>query len=163
MAYDGDNKNLPAGLSRPRSLHIVQSTLFPESVDSVLAQLRVSPNELNEWHAKGWVSFDAQTTEKLEPHHQGEVLFVRDVLRQGLPTAWIENLLGQLPRPMNFDPHRIAYSFTYGWVVADEAPVADMEDAFDEWLEAKANDEDIDELKAAHERISALLGQMEGE
>ena len=163
MAISGDNGNLPEGFRRPSSLQIVQRTLFPESVDSVLAQLRVSQKELNEWHENGWVSFDAQTTEKLEPHQQDEVWFVRDVLRQGLPIAWVDNLLNELPRPMNFGPHRIAYSFTYGWVIADETPESVTEETFDEWLDEKANDEDVDGLKAARERINALLEQMEGE
>ena len=153
---------LPPWFERPRPELTRQLTLFAAAVSEILASLRVSTDELARWHNKGWMSFGPERTSELQPGDVGEIRFVRDVVRSGLTDAQIDRLFAELPRPMNFDPDAVAYSFSLGWVAAmPPAPEADPIEVVDEHLDDWLADLDVDanqgRLIELRDRITTLL------
>lgn len=151
-----DPSGVPSCFVRPQSDSMVQRSLFPEDLSVVLARLSVSGDELGRWHERGWLSFGPNRTAPLETWDVNEIRFVRDITRSGLSDALVERLLSALPRPMNFDPARIAYSFLYGWVMApDEREVIDAH--VDGWIEGLAEEGDVERIRDLERRIADAL------
>jgi hypothetical protein len=131
----------------------------------VLAELRVSADELQRWHDSGWLSFGPDRTDPLEDWDSNAIHFVRDVVRSGLSDALIAAHFEQLPRPMSFDPDSIAFSFSLGWVVAHIEPEPDPSDVVDEhiadWLTERAEGGERKRLEEIRDRILGLLASMQ--
>ena len=135
-----------------------QQSLFKTTLKDALVRLRISEDDLSRWNSKGWLSFDVSVDFKLNEYDDPlifELTFVRDIVRSGLSDSQIEYILGQLPRPLAFNPDRIAYSFKYGWVetVPAESSEAIIEEYIDSWLEEL----DTERLQELQERIYELL------
>jgi len=156
--------HLPPWFERPISSDDRQHTLFQRPLPGVLAELHVSADELQRWHAVEWVSFGPDRPEPLEHRHVNEIRFVRDVVRFGLPDAITAVHFEQLPRPMNFNPHAVAYSFSLGWVMARTEPEPDPSDVvdehIDEWLAELAEAGDRERLEETQTHIEDLLSSM---
>lgn len=134
-------------------------TLFPEGFSSALARLKVSPDEIKRWHSRGWLSFSAMAECDLQPFQVDEIEFVRDIMRSGLPDAFIEHLLSQLPRPLSFDPKRIAYSFSLGWVLGIVPPESEqvIEQNLEKWLKGLAFEGNVKRLAEVARRATQLI------
>lgn len=150
---DAFSDALPPGMVRPEPITEYQLGLFQISLADALVQLRVSPDDLQRWHERGWVSFDAGWSGKLDQFCDPrifEIQIVRDVVRSGLADAQIDGLLSQLPKPLAFAPHRLAFSFVYGWVHVQppvEIPEAsDVQNNLDEWIE-QCDEEQLEDLR----------------
>ena len=161
MAYDWSE--LPAWYKRPAPEPMEQCHLFaasPDALQDILARLTISGDDLTRWHEQGLVSFDLAIRTPIEPWHLNELRFVRDVVRSGLSDAQIGTLLEKLPRPMNFDPAQVAYSFSLGWVQAippTEPDVSDfMTEHFEEWLEELA-ETDPNRLTALRNQVDDVI------
>ena len=156
---------LPSWFVRPGTVEYRQATLFPPPLPEVLAELCVSADDLVRWHERGWVSFGKDRIEPLEPWDADEIRFVRDVVRSGLDDAYLNRLFAGLPRPMNFDPDAVAYSFSYGWVAVRPFPEPDPSEIVDEhvedWLCELAEQEEYDRLRGLRDRIHELLAEGE--
>ena len=157
---------LPPWFERPRPELTRQLTLFAAAIPEVLASLRVSTNELARWHNQGWKSFGSERTSELQPWDVGEIQFVRDVVRSGLADAQIERLFAELPRPMNFDPDAVAYSFSLGWVAAmppepEADPIEVVDEHLDDWLADLDVDANQGRLIEIRDRINTLLASIE--
>ena len=87
--------------------------------------------------------------------------FVRDIVRSGLADSQIEYILGQLPKPLAFDPDRIAYSFKYGWVEA--VPSDSTEDIIEEQLDSWLEEIDTERLQELREHIDELLDPVDND
>ena len=163
MIHDAlyDRDRLPPWFQKPDSIECRQSTLFPDELPDVLATLRVSADDLTRWHTRGWVSFGPDLSLGLESWHVNEIRFVRDVVRSGLLDAQIEHLFRQLPRPMNFDPATVAYSFSLGWVMVNPPEELDPDEVMPEhigdWLVTMADAGELEQLIALRDRIEGLL------
>lgn len=153
--------NLPPWFECVASVESAQGVLFADELPVVLATLRVSEDELDRWCKHGWVSFGPGRQTALEPHDVNEVRFVRDMVQSGLSDAHIATLFEQLPRPMNFSPDEVAYSFSLGWVRAGPAPEPDLnaivDEHVDEWLDDLAANENESRLAELRDRIDQLL------
>ena len=158
---------LPDWFVRPTQRTCVQSTLFPEEVGDVLVRLKVSRDELDRWFAYGWVSFGPDVEHKLEPDEVDEIVFVRDLVRSGLPDAYQKALLCSLPKPLSAHPDKIAYSFTLGWVLPAFTRKPDLSEYMarniDAWIEKLAEERDRDCLVDLKERIDKALDSIENE
>lgn len=154
-------ENLPPWFREVQSAQVAQPSLFTDDVPSVLAELRVSVDALERWHRQGWLSFGPARRDPLEPQDVNEVRFVRDVVQSGLSEAHIAYLLDQLPRPLNFNPEEVAYSFSLGWVAAAHEPECDTDEIVDvrvqEWLDQLADNGDLARLTELRDRIDGLL------
>ena len=153
--------DLPAWFVRPKKRGGIQATLFPEDVHEVLARLKISPDDLARWDQNEWVSFDSNTTHLLGPEQIHEIIFVRDLVRSGLPDAFLKVLLEQLPKPLAVDPNQIAFSFTHGWVLPAFTREPDLwehiEENVEAWLDQLAEDGQNDRLVELREKIGALI------
>ena len=153
--------NLPPWFECVSSAESAQGVLFADELPVVLAALRVSEDEHDRWCKHGWVSFGPGRQTALEPRDVNELRFVRDVVRSGLSDAYIAELFAQLPRPLNFSPDEVAYSFSLGWVWAGPAPEPDpneiVDEHVDEWLGDLAANEDQSRLTELRDRIDRLL------
>jgi len=158
---------LPPWFKRPESQSGLQASLFPEDVHDVLARLKISSDDLARWHQYGWVSFGTNTADHLEPAQIDELVFVRDVVRSGLSDALLKMLFEQLPKPLAADPDRIAFSFTYGWVLPTLTSEPDLdgyvEDNVDTWLEQLAEEGQIARLTELRDKIEELLASVDRE
>lgn len=156
---------LPAWFQRPRPACSHQRYLFGEKMQDVLAELRVSTDELARWHTQGFVSFGPEPSRELEPYAIDEIRFVRDVVRSGLSDAQIDRLFAELPRPMNFDPDAVAYSFSLGWVAAVPTENPDPKEVVDEHLDDWLADLDVEanqgRLTELRDQITTLLATFE--
>ena len=150
--------DLPRWFKRPRPVKIFQQSLFQITLNDALARLRISEDDLSRWNSKGWVSFDGSVDCKLNEYDDPLIFnltFVRDIVRSGLSDSQIKYILDQLPKPLAFNPDRIAYSFKYGWVetVPAESPEDIIEEHLDSWLE----EIDAERLQELQKRIYELL------
>jgi hypothetical protein len=157
--------NLPPWFERVAPVENAQCSLFADELPVVLAALRVSEDALGRWYRQGWVSFGPDRQTSLHPHDVNEIRFVRDVVRSGLSDAYIAELLEQLPRPLNFSPDEVAYSFSLGWVWAGPVPEPDPDEIVDghvdDWLEDLAANENQSRLAELRDRIDRLLTTLE--
>lgn len=149
---------LPYWLTRPAPHTKTQPSLFRISLDEALMRLRISPDELTRWHAKGWTSFGASgglDVDEFDDPKTWELCFVRDIVRSGLTDAQIAWLLETLPRPFAFNPDRIAFSFLHGWieVVPCREPETSIDGVLDLWLETC----DEGQLLSLRDKIEELL------
>lgn len=157
MGRDNSDE-LPRWFKRPRPVEIFQRSLFIITLKDALVRLRISEDELSRWNSKGWVSSDGSVDLQLNEYDDPlifKLTFVRDIVRSGLSDSQIEYILDQLPKPLAFNPDRIAYSFKYGWVetVPAELPEDIIEEYIDSWLE----EIDAERLQELQERIYELL------
>ena len=160
------NPELPPWFIRAWPSHNFQGSLFTVSLESVLAHTKVSPDEINRWHANRWISF-AFVPMELNDHDDPKILelhFVRDVVRSGLTDAQITEFFDQCPEPHSFDPTRTAFSFRYGLVQVAPAeepdePATVIEANLDDWIQEC----DEDRLTKLHvqiaERIKMLINE----
>jgi hypothetical protein len=157
--------NLPPWFARVTPVESAQCSLFPDELPVVLAALRVSEDALARWHKQGWVSFGPDRQTSLELQDVNEIRFVRDVVRSGLSDAYISELLEQLPRPLNFSPDEVAYSFSLGWVWAGAVPEPNPDETVnehvDDWLEELAANDNQIRLAELRDRIDQLLTTLE--
>lgn len=163
--YDRDR--LPTWYTHPEPDEAMQRNLFappPDELESVLVTLHISVDDLSRWHEHGWISFNSAIDERVEQGHVNELRFVRDVVRSGLSDAQIAALLDDLPRPMNFDPAMVAFSFSFGWVEAvppTEPEVSEfVEEHLDEWLEGLA-ESDPERLVRLRDRLDGMISSLE--
>ena len=150
--------HLPPWFVRPSPIERSQLTFFPEELSVVLVTLSVSEDELARWYGCGWVSFGPDRHTLLEQWDVNEIRFVRDVVRSGLSDAFVARLLEALPRPLNFSPDEVSYSFGLGWVMVAPAPEPNSDEIVEEWIESLAEDEAEDRLTQLRDRIDGLLG-----
>ena len=151
-------EDLPIWFKRPRPVRMFQQSLFQITLKDALVRLRISEDDLSRWNTKGWVSFDGAVDARLNDYDDPLIFnltFVRDIVRSGLSDSQIEYILDQLPKPLAFNPDRIAYSFKYGWVetVPAESPEDIIEEHLDSWLE----EIDAERLQELQKRIYELL------
>lgn len=162
------SKKLPWGWQRVTAdCRMSQMELLPRSRDEILAIGKVSLDELERWRAKGWISFDASSTNVLPEPLFCEVLFIRNLVRAGLSDEQISALLSELAKPYRYDPTRTAYSFAFGWV--QPPPVADPQefDAFvrehmPRWVYEKAVRREFDALLELRDCITSTIAQIRG-
>jgi len=139
-------------------VEIFQLSLFQITLKDALVRLRISEDELSRWNSKGWVSFDGSVDSQLNEHDDPlifQLIFVRDIVRSGLSDSQIEYILDQLPKPLAFNPDRIAYSFKYGWV--ETVPAESPEDIIEEYIDSWLEEIDTERLQELQERIYELL------
>ena len=104
---------------RPRRLDARQPSLFVRRFDDWLAELEVSRDELKRWADRGWLSFDPDSVKEVSAFGDERVLevqFIRDFSRSGLSDAQLLALADCAGTPLNFDPARVTWSFSHGWV-----------------------------------------------
>lgn len=156
-------RNLPEWFARPQPEHESQQrSLFEVRLDHLLIRLGVSEDECRRWHDRGWISFDPtpdMLVDETGGPHLNEIVFVRDVVRCGLSDAQVEYMFGMLPKPYNFNPSSISFSFRYGWVEVAPYPAAEtlIEDNLDDWLSELADAGDVDRLQELRDRIEDWL------
>lgn len=88
---------LPRNWERPHQ--DLQRTLFSRPTVEALAEMKVSPDDLQRWHSMGWISFTPKETDVIEQPQENEVRFVRNLARSGLSDAQINHFLQELPKP----------------------------------------------------------------
>jgi len=116
--------------------------LFRIGHSAAIARLGVSPNDLQRWHDRGWLSFGATVNEELNEFDDPkifEIQIVRDIARSGLADAQIEVLLSKLPKPLAYNPDRLAYSFRHGWIEVESSveipePSEVIEEHLADWI-----------------------------
>ena len=166
MNDETSNLELPPWFSAASPSENHQESLFKVPLEFVLARAKVSSDELNRWHSKGWVSF-ASVNMELNDHDDPkirELLFVRDVVRSGLTDAQITQLFARCPKPYSFDPDRTAFSFRYGLVqvsppLEPDEPEAVIEAHLGDWIEQC----DIERLASLRDQIAERLNNYKEE
>lgn len=88
----------------------IQPTLFKRSLKEVLKETGTGINELNLWYRNGWLSFDANKLKEFDDKECTEILFIKGLVRLGLPKKTILFMLSQLEKP---------YCYSYGDVYWD--------------------------------------------
>lgn len=134
-----ENITLPSWFKKPDPEKHYQLSLFATKLNEISIEYKVSIDEMKRWHDKGWLSFSPDEKEELNDPDLFEIRFVRDLVRSGLSDACVEKLLSQLSKPYRYNPDRIAYSFSLGWVEYTESYEATdyaevIEDHLEEWL-----------------------------
>ena len=154
MRYDWDC------LSPRHSEAKLQRTFFTQSPDEFLTEMGVSVDEMNQWRAKGWLSFDPDTIKKYDETERIEVMFIKALARFGLSDAMVNRLLSGLDKPYCYDPRTTFFSFIQeSWVTLPAKP--DPNDTVSEGIEALIENEEWDELRPLKDRISEAIEQSE--
>ena len=136
----------------------MQSHLFGERVEDVLASTHVSRDDLRRWLERGWISFDVDELDEVQMPLVWEIEFVRNVARSGLSDAQINEFLFNLEKPYRFNPEFVAFHFSFGWVCPQRHDPDDVvEEHLDEWLDSLADSEEFDRLEKLQDQIARLL------
>lgn len=136
-----------------------QLTLFPETFMGVLHRLQISSESVVQWYSRGWLSFSLDKEGGLQPSEINELEFLRDVTAFGLPDKFLNLLLSELPKPFSFNPKRIAYSFSLGWVLGVVPPPVEnvVEENIGYWVGNLARNGELKKLaEVARLAISSL-------
>lgn len=137
-----------------------QRTLFTQSPDEFLAEMRVSVDEMNHWHSKGWLSFVPDTIKEYDETERTEVMFIKALARFGLSDAMVNRLLSSLDKPYCYDPKATFFSFMQdSWVTLPPKP--DPKDTVSEGIETLIENEEWGELQTLVDRISEVIEQSE--
>ncbi len=126
-----------------------QTTLFARPAVQVLMEYGISPDDVAEWHRRDWVLVNPEEVLSDTSDNPGmdELLFVRDIVRSGLPIAAIERLLAHATRYACPNPRYAFFSFRHGWAEAPPPPVHTLEvEEIAEWI-SEAEREDLERLK----------------
>jgi hypothetical protein len=158
------NAELPACWRRPTV--DCQPTFFPQPVDALLADVRVTRDDLRRWKCLGWLSFDVDCADTLDLPEEKEIRFVRHLVMAGFGNSEIERLLND-GRRHSFDVETTAYHFAYGWVTPTiEEPFEVVDANVEDWFADLADSGDIDRLKCLADKIAEhieSLGKAEDE
>jgi len=100
-----------------RPVQIQQDCLFNSLDDAAdwFARARVSTDEVDRWHANGWLSYDSSIKSLTNPQFH-ELTFIMHLVRSCLTEAQIKAVLRHLPKPYSYDCSVTAYSPQSGWV-----------------------------------------------
>lgn len=152
-----------AGWQRPTRL--VQATLFPCAVETTLAETSITVAEADDWSRRGWLSFSVSSCTQIDEPEWAELVFVRNLARSGLGSWVIDRLLADLGRPYRLHPHRVAYSFAFGWVELPRSrepdPAKLTSELVSEWVDIAETNDDRDSLLAVAAAIEGALERME--
>lgn len=155
------HRQLPEWFQRPRPTMSLQTSLFPPRLEEELVAVHVSADDVERWRSKGWLSFGLDVGDDFRESHIHELVFVRDVVRSGLSDAAIAALFAQLERPMNFNPHEVAYSFALGWVTPTYLFEPDanalVEEHVEGWINALADDGDLERLEKIQQQVARRI------
>lgn len=146
----------------PQNLVSDQLYLFNTPTDEVLARLRVSHDEANRWLDRGWLSFDVEEVDEVDPPREFELQFISELARSGLNDAVVTDMLGSLQKPYRYNPYFIAYSFSQGWVspIRYRDPFEVVDENVERWLRSLAEHEETQRLMDLHELIAGLLDEL---
>lgn len=84
---------------KPPRIESGQQDMFPVDRDELLAQSRISIDDLRRWRGKGWLSFEPDEKMYLQPEEDVEVRFLISLCKWGLNDAQIQVLLNPLDKP----------------------------------------------------------------
>lgn len=159
MSLHSQRQPLPDYFVSPPKLCSTQPELFTQTLSEVMHDLDISFHDIECWRQNGWLSFDPQETDaynKYADERIWEIQIVRDIARSGLSVQDQELLLDALPKPFQYNPHKLVYSFMFGWVeVNDIEPDPDsiIEEHLEDWL----SNQEPDVLNAIGERIQEIM------
>ena len=135
-----------------RAVH--QPSLFPPTLDELIAEILVSADEMKSWHSKGWLSFDPAAKSQYEEWDRIELLFIKGIAHSGLSDAMNNRLLSAgLEKPYCYDPTTTFFSFCQKrWISLPSAP--DPDDMTKTYIDELASTEDWPALRELQERIN---------
>ena len=90
--------------------------LFMDNVGQLLSALHIAGEELDEWHRRGWVSFNQEWSGAIASPLCSEVEFIRNLARSGLAYSQIDEMLQFLPKPYRYQSELVAFHPRYKWV-----------------------------------------------
>jgi len=134
-----------------------QASLFPTTLDELIAEMLVSADEMKSWHSKGWLSFEPEARNQYEESDRAEVLFIKGLAHSGLSDAMVNRLLSAgLERPHCYDPASTFFSFCQDrWISLPLAP--DPGDIVSEYFNELVADENWPVLRELQEQITRAL------
>ena len=131
-------------------------------MEQLLADVRVTRDDLRRWKSLGWLSFDVDCAETLDLPQEKEIRFVRHLVVAGLGDSQIKRLLDGNSRPYSFDLDSTAYHFAHGWVTpAVEEPFDIVDAQVEDWFADLAANGDIDRLKGLADKIAEHIESLE--
>lgn len=89
----------------------IQPTLFKRSLKEFLKETGVDINELHQWFELGWLSFDPKIQKVYDDKEYNEVMFIKELVRLGLPKEKIIYLLSQLEKPYCYSYNDVYWDF----------------------------------------------------
>lgn len=89
----------------------IQPTLFKRSLKEFLKETGVDINELHQWFGLGWLSFDPKIQKVYDDKEYHEVMFIKGLVRLGLPKEKIIYLLSQLEKPYCYSYNDVYWDF----------------------------------------------------
>lgn len=160
-AFSPEDNPLPRGLNRPIGGKCRQLLFFDAAIGSVAATLRVSLDDMKRWHELRWLSFNPATEALIDHEQIEEIRFLRNVVRSGLPDAYLSALLKSLPKPVFQGYNYLAYSFKYGWVVAEPVYLVDVDEAgLEAAVEELFENEDMDALVELRQMVDSAIAKL---
>lgn len=149
MSYDWDSL-------APLHSGAIQPSLFKQSSDDFVTDMRVSIDEMKRWQENEWLSFDPVMLREFDEKERIEVLFIKSVVRFGLSDSMVNRILSGLDKPYCYDPKETFFSFEREmWITLPPEP--DPIDTVSEGVESLIESEEWEELTSLKDRISECL------
>ena len=140
-------------------------TLFQQSLPEMLKAVGTSLHQVQEWRARGWLSFELKEQARYDQWHFEEVRFINSLVQSGMGEIIVQHLLDKLSPPYSYSSDSIAYCFGRGqWVRVFTAPDVDqvIEDNWELWLSALADSDGTEILADIAQYVQALIGPQSG-
>ncbi len=134
-----------------------QQLLFPASPRAVCDEMGLNWWAVLKLHEDGWLSFQPETTPRLDEAQEAELRFVGSLVIAGCDSSMLGVLLNGLAKPYAYDVKRLFYDWSARrWRLLPDL-YSNAEAAFADWLEALVQKGDIDSLAGIGELAQDAL------
>ena len=147
----------------------IQPALFKRSLKEFLKETGVDINELHQWFELGWLSFDPKTQKVYDDKEYYEIMFIKGLVRLGLPKEKIIYMLSQLEKPYCYNHNDVYWDFNKNeWTEFSQVIDKYLDDNMHEivvnnlgaYLEDLAEQGDKDELEKIIGSAQELLNKI---
>ena len=137
-----------------------QQLLFPASPRSVCDELGLPWESAVRLQEDGWLSFSIETTPQLDEAQEAELRFVGSLALAGCDRKMLGLLLGGLPRPFAYDPHRMYFDWAVRrWRLIPD-PRMNPETTFTDWVDRLVQTQDSASLVGIVELAQDALARI---
>jgi hypothetical protein len=108
----------------------------------------------------GWLSFDPESTPKLNEAEEAELRFLAALVTAGCDPAMLRNLLSNLEKPYSYKITKVYFDWSQRrWLLLPERAIKPAA-AFSEWLDGLKERGDLETLQEAAREIEAALADL---
>jgi len=128
----------------------------PRSPQALCKRLGLNWMTAVNFYKETWLSFDPETTEKLSPAQEAELVLLGSLVTAGCDGNVLTFLLSGLQKPYAYRLDRLYYDWANRcWRLLED--VDDLEGKFDEWIGEIVAWHELDRLERIRDRVESAI------